>query len=519
MKKTKNSFTPVQKSLVDFLGDEYSNAVCEASSFLTGKDRRSVQKIASKKVDFFPPSFQNRLHGLLSKIGEICCTSCKETRRGAATQQFQLHSKTAPAPLSGFGYYRIGEDGRLFFISKSEHYHCSLGHRFPGYALIEYAKQLGIPNATHNNTRGTITRLLEEELVRTAAGIPAGDSATLQKILKSKGKTALNRVLNLETGSIAAEAAVKLVLSRFYQSQEDAPIPIYHGRIPVLVVIGDDDGGLKANYHGTTLITQLMRGMWPELLQGIEKQNLFLVRKVQANNREELENVFLQYETGQYKIAGMFHEFVLMNYGAKRLQRDFVKRMYSLCKKHDVPTVADEIQTCVWSPELYMYHEYQVQPSAVVIGKGFPGGEYAASRILFNPTLDTLPQFGALITNGQEELSSLCYLITMKWVEANAEVIRAVGDYFEERLHEMASNYPHCITQVEGRRHLAGLFFHNLEIGKRFVQIMNQSGFDISVQTYKQDCPPVALTKLPLISDYEVVDLVIDRMDESLNQI
>ena len=37
---------------------------------------------------------------------------------------------------------------------------------FPGYRLLETARALGIPNATHNNTRGCITRLLEEELVR-----------------------------------------------------------------------------------------------------------------------------------------------------------------------------------------------------------------------------------------------------------------------------------------------------------------------------------------------------------------
>ena len=60
--------------------------------------------------------------------------------------------------------FRVGEDGRLWLISKSEHYHVPLGHGFPGYALLDRARRLGIPNATHNNTRGRITRLLEEEL-------------------------------------------------------------------------------------------------------------------------------------------------------------------------------------------------------------------------------------------------------------------------------------------------------------------------------------------------------------------
>ena len=74
---------------------------------------------------------------------------------------------------SALGIFRVGEDGRLYLISKSEHYHTPLGHGFPGYTLLDCARQLGIPNATHNNTRGQITRLLEEELVAAVNGGPA----------------------------------------------------------------------------------------------------------------------------------------------------------------------------------------------------------------------------------------------------------------------------------------------------------------------------------------------------------
>ena len=39
---------------------------------------------------------------------------------------------------------------------------------------------------------------------------------------------------------------------------------------------------------------------------------------------------------------------------------------------------------------------------------------------------------------------------------------------------------------------------------------------DISVQTYKSDAPPVALTKLPLIADAPVIAMVMDRMTQAL---
>ncbi len=519
MKSQKTVFCPVQSSLYDLLGETYLEAVIRARVCLSGEDRKSLHRIASEKVAFFPDAFHRRLLALLPRIGETCCPPLPATPRGASTTQFLANTHTALAPLSGLGYYRLCEDGRLFFISKSEHYHVSLGHNFPGYRLIEYAHRLGIPNATHNNTRGHITRILEEELVRAAAGAAPGDSAALNRILNSRSKTVLNRVLNLETGSIAAEAAIKLILSRFYRSQDESPEPVYFGKTPVFVVIGDDDGTHRANYHGTTVAAQLMRGMWPGLLRGMEKQNLFLIRNVRPNNRDDLELVFAQYDSGRYKVAGFFHELVLMNYGARRLQKDFVRQIYSLCNRRDVITVVDEIQTCVWSPELFMFREYGIKPGIIVIGKGFPGGEYAASRILFNAAIDRLPQFGALVTNGQEELASLTYLVTMRWVEANADVIGAVGDYFEERLHDISSRHPSLLHSIEGKRHMAGLYFHDLDIGKLFVRHMTDLGMDISVQTYKKGCPPVALTKLPLIAGYEAVDTVIDRIERALKTI
>ncbi len=491
-------FERVVMSLEDMLGAEYVEGVCAARACLAGESKAALLRVAREQVDFFPAAHQQRIRELLPRIGQRCVGPLEHSCAGAGGAAFDGAMKRAFAPLSGFGYYRIGEDGRLFLIAKSEHYHAPLGHAFPGYRLLEHARQLGIPNATHNNTRGHITRLLEAELVRAA------------------GCETLRRVINLETGSLAMEAAIKLVLGRFYKAQGDSPEPKYAGRVPVLVVLGDDEGGIQANYHGTTVVAQMMRGMWTELRARAERQELFLVRSVRPNAMEELERVFAEWDTGPYKIAGLFHELVLMNYGGKRLSEAFVRRAYALCEEHDAPPIVDEIQTGIWSPELFMFREYGVKPAMAALGKGFPGGEYPASRILFSEAFDTLPQFGALVTNGQEELASLSYLITMKWAEANSAATRAAGEYYEERLRELGARYPDRISAIEGRRHLAGVYFYALETAKTFVKHVNEAGMDVSVQTYKAGCPPSALTKLPLIVDKEAVDVVIGVMEKAV---
>ena len=504
MKGDRFPFELVKSNLEDLLGAAYLEALCAARAWLTGEDPARLRAFAGEKIDLFPIAFQRRLAGLLPSVGAVVVGGLGTSAHGAASDAFAAHAKTASAPIAAMGYLRIGEGGRLFLTAKSEHYHVSVGHGFPGYELVDRARRLGIPNATHNNTRGHITRLLEEELVRLAA---------------SSAPTDLNRVLNLETGSLAAEAAIKIALSRFYVLQSGSAEPKYKGRIPVIVVLGDDNGGTEANYHGTTLFAQFMRGMWPDLTAALDRHELFLVRAVRPNNIEELEAVFRSYNEGRFKIAAFFHELVLMNYGGKLLTEAFVRRAYALCAEHDVLPVVDEIQTGIWSPEIFMYREYGVKPGVVVVGKGFPGGEYPASRVLFSAALDTLPQFGALVTNGQEELASLAYLVTLRWAGANAHVTRAVGEYYEERLNALAAAYPKHIRQIEGKRHLAGIFFHNLESARAFVRHLNGAGIDISIQTYKAGCPPSALTKLPLIASCDVVDFVIERMDKALKSI
>jgi acetylornithine/succinyldiaminopimelate/putrescine aminotransferase len=515
----RTQFRPVRLSLADLVGESHIDAVIAGRSKLTGERASALRQVAGEKVDFFPPAFQKALAALLPKVGSRLSEGRSHSPAGASTAAFNAAMKAAPAPLTGWGYYRVGEDGRLYFTAKSEHYHASLGHGFPGWRLVENARRLGIPNATHNNTRGAITRLLEEELIRLANGLRRGDRAGLRKVLASRRPGVLNRVLNLETGSLAAEAGLKLMLARFYKVQADSPEPKYAGRIPVFLVIGDEAGGLEANYHGTAIATQVLRGMWPALRGGLEAQGLLKVVPVRPDNLEELQAAFRRYDAGRHKIAGFLHELVLMNYGGRRLGEAFVRRIQALCRSRDVPTLVDEIQSGVWSPQLYLYREYGIRPNIVAIGKGFPGGEYAASRVLFDATMDVLPQFGALVTSGQEELASLTYLVTLRWAEANREVTRAVGDGYQAQLRGLVGRYPQHLAGVEGCRHMASLCFHDLGKAKAFAARLVGGGIDISVQEYKADCPPMALTKLPLIAGHEAVAMLVARMDAALRRL
>ncbi|MDX2111597.1 MAG: aminotransferase class III-fold pyridoxal phosphate-dependent enzyme [Verrucomicrobiota bacterium] len=493
-------FTQVTESLETLVPHAIWGNVAAARRTFAGDSSDGLESLAAVQVDFFPAVMQERLRALLPQIGQRLIEPVSNTINGASSSAFHDASKLGQAPLSAYGYYRLGEDGRLCFLTKSEHYHASLGHAFPGYKLLDYARQLGIPNCTHNNTRGFITRYLEEYLTR----------------LMSAGKS--YGVLNLETGSLACEAALKMILIRSYQMDPGPNTKPAPERTPIILTVGDWDGGLTANYHGTTILTQMMRGWWPLLRERLESGNWLKIHSVRPNSIEDLDAAFAHYNQAPYSIVGFFHEIVMMNYGGILLTPEFLNHAYALCKKAGAATVCDEIQSGVWNKELFLCKEYGLQPDFVVLGKGFPGGEYAASRLLFSKAYDGMAQFGALITNGQEELASLAYLVTAHWAVANAEHTTALGEYFQSQLLTLADRHAKIIKGINGHRHLAAIMFTDLSLAKSICSQLNACGLDISTQAYKSDCPPAALLKLPLITDKLAIDSVVTILDSVLSK-
>ena len=64
-------------------------------------------------------------------------------------------------------------------------------------------------------------------------------------------------------------------------------------------------------------------------------------------------------ETAPCKIAGFFHELILMNYGAIRLTPEYLQAAHAVCREHDIRmiTIRDLIQH-------RMQHEGLVQKAA-----------------------------------------------------------------------------------------------------------------------------------------------------------
>ena len=151
----------VSRSLEDMLGKAYMETVQETAVTLLGVDPAEAKALATDKVDFYSDEFAARCDALAAKVGQQVVKPFDGELVGAPTESFRKATHVNAAPIGGLGTVRVGQDGRAYIAAKSEHYHIPLGHNFPGYKLITKARQLGILNATHNNTRGYVTRLME----------------------------------------------------------------------------------------------------------------------------------------------------------------------------------------------------------------------------------------------------------------------------------------------------------------------------------------------------------------------
>ena len=499
-------------SLSDLLGGEYIKAVADASSAIG----ISVSDDVFEPVDFYPSEKQAQNDIFIKRVGQQITSPFSIALNGAATDSFSRAFHNPAAPLTGFGCFRVGENGKLYLLGKSEHYHTPLGHRFNGYNLIEKARKLGIVNPTHNNTRGYVTRLAEMRIIQAVNGLEINDCEALDKIISSREPQTLNRVINLETGSLAVEAGLKMMLDRFYRLDNlDSSLdkPKYGCKTPVFFVMADQNGGFEANYHGTTVLTQTFRGLWSEFYKNAEKSGLYKVIPVKINDIDDFKSKIYLYNKDGFKTAGFLHEIILMNYGGIRLTPEYLTEAYKLCRETDTPVLADEIQSCMWYDGMFLFRQYELTPDFVVIGKGFPGGEYPASKIITTAEMDTLNQFGALVTNGQEEFASLSYVITMAFVQSNGKLIQKLGAYFRDRLDDISRKNPDIILKIEGLGHLAAIHFNSVENAAEFAKKLNSLCIDASAQVYKRNCPPAVLLKPPVISSEAIIDFIADTIE------
>jgi len=96
------------------------------------------------------------------------------------------------------------------------------------------------------------------------------------------------------------------------------------------------------------------------------------------------------------------------------------------------------------------------------------------------------------------------------------EQAAAKGDYLIPKLQELATQYPEIYEKITGKGMLIGMHFRNPEIGYKvaaglFKRSVLVAGTLISSQTLR--------VEPPLIISYEQLDILLDRLNETLKDV
>jgi len=384
--------------------------------------------------------------------------------------------------LAGKGLFYVTEQGRLFLDCTAGHYQMSWGYDHPVLTrVIRDGLAAGIVSDNHSNIPQWPVKRLAQRLIEAAnPDCPELRTGDFSKVMRSR--TRLNTVLlGIATGSVACEAALKIMLMRHEQHKRPGP--------PVFVV-------LDGNYHGTGFFAQHLRGMWGPYIRNMK------VVAVQPNDGEELEKVFARY---QDRIAGFWAEPIMMNREAILVETEYLRLARKLTRRVGALMAVDEIQTGFWTPELFMYKQCGITPDIVIVGKGMSAGLHPLSSIIYRRELDVLAQYDAISTNGNAALAALVALANIELLQRCGSRIIGTQEYYYDKLCELAAAFPDRIAAVHGNRSMTGLKFRRVDDALAFHRKCVESGLWLRVHAYHAGHSTI-LCKFALCLERAVVD-------------
>ena len=266
---------------------------------------------------------------------------------------------------------------------------------------------------------------------------------------------------------------------------------------------------MMGNYHGTDMVAQRLRGMWPDYLAGVS------VEQVEPNDVEALRKTFA--DSGD-RIAAMFVEPVMMNREAIVLDREYLLEARRLCDEFDCALVFDEIQTGFWYPEIFAANRLGIVPDMLIAGKGLTAGFHPLSAVIYRRKYDSLAQYDAISTNGNAPLAAYMALQSIALIEEEGEHIARVARYYREALQELPQDFPRLIRCIHGDGLLAGIKFQTVEAAKEFHRRCLDAGLWLRLHVYHQG-HSTALTKFALSVDEETVDFLLGRFRKILSDL
>lgn len=294
-----------------------------------------------------------------------------------------------------------------------------------------------------------------------------------------------DRVFMCNSGAEANEAAIKL--ARIHSDE---------GRYEVISLAG--------SFHGRTLATVAATGQ-PRFHQGFEPLPQGFVH-AEFGDPETIEALITP------RTCAVLCEPLQGESGVRPLEPDYLRAIRTLCDRHGLLLIFDEVQTGLGrTGTLFAHEQLGVTPDimtlAKALGNGLPiGAMLTTERIAASLIVGTHAS-----TFGGNPVAAAAAVEVLKIMLADGfmESVREKSAFFIEKLRTVADRYPHLATGVRGRGLLLGLILtdRGIEHGPDIVQQMFDEGALINFAGNR-----VLRFVPPLIVDTAEIDLLIDKL-------
>ena len=177
---------------------------------------------------------------------------------------------------------------------------------------------------------------------------------------------------------------------------------------------------------------------------------------------EALENVLAT----QKNIAGFLVEPIQGEAGVYVPSEGYLAKAKTLCEKHNVLFIADEVQTGIArTGKLLAVHHENVQPDILILGKALSGGAYPVSAVLANDEIMNVikpGQHGS--TFGGNPIAAAVAIAALEVVkdEKLAENADYLGTIFREKLGQYIKT-SNIATLVRGKGLLNAIVINDTE--------------------------------------------------------
>jgi len=218
------------------------------------------------------------------------------------------------------------------------------------------------------------------------------------------------------------------------------------------------------------------------------------------------------------KTAAVIFETIPATLGIVVPDKDFYRRVRSLCDACGALLILDEIQTGFGrTGTMWGFDHFGVVPDIVTLGKGMSGGLYPISATVYQEKFSEFLRADPFIhisTYGGSEIGCCAAMEVIRLTRRKSFLnhVARMAKFFNERLNGLSANYPALKLKVRGLGLMMGLEFKDEGTALLTLKLL----FDQGIYVVYSGNDPKVLQFMPVLTvTHKEGEEILKRMDQA----